>query len=436
MGQVAASAGTAPSTPRTSWFRGLVRSPFLWGGLTTFVFYWAIPYLPVWQEMTYRYFCSHWVEYATCALFFIGLAILAFKYLDLLTDKAIWKTEFVRQAGSLKQADDMQTASRMMQSVQKLPAPLHETVLVKRLQEVNRYIRTRMSADGLAEHLKYLGELAVERQYSSFAMIRTITWAIPILGFLGTVLGITIAIAYVTPEQLESSLNEVTAGLAVAFDTTALSLTLSLILVFATFLIERAEGAILDKTEEFGINTILGLFPGNPPEASLHPLMQAETEAARELISQTETLIQWQTQHWKQSLDELRHRWLQTLEAQQSSIESNLTTGMRETLEHHQQSLQDVRTEFVQTIQQLTHRLADSVEQSNQHSQNQLQEVRALTAQLQQIGGNEETLLRLQEQLTQNLEALRVADTFEETMHSLSAAVHLLSTRAKPVKAA
>ncbi|MEI2659369.1 MAG: MotA/TolQ/ExbB proton channel family protein [Bifidobacterium adolescentis] len=52
-------------------------------------------------------------------------------------------------------------------------------------------------------------------------LIRTITWAVPILGFLGTVIGITMAIANITPDQLESSLGEVTAGLAVAFDTTA-----------------------------------------------------------------------------------------------------------------------------------------------------------------------------------------------------------------------
>ena len=66
-----------------------------------------------------------------------------------------------------------------------------------------------------------LADQAAERLHESYSLVRTITWAVPILGFLGTVVGITMAIANVTPEQLDTSLGEVTDGLAVAFDTTA-----------------------------------------------------------------------------------------------------------------------------------------------------------------------------------------------------------------------
>ena len=65
------------------------------------------------------------------------------------------------------------------------------------------------------------------------------------------------AIANVTPEQLDSSLPEVTAGLAVAFDTTAQALTMSMLLVFATFLVERGEQSILNDVEQFGIDSLV-----------------------------------------------------------------------------------------------------------------------------------------------------------------------------------
>ena len=78
--------------------------------------------------------------------------------------------------------------------------------------------------------MTYLAELGSGRLHDGYALIRTITWAVPILGFLGTVIGITMAIANITPDKLEASLPEVTAGLAVAFDTTALSLALSMLL--------------------------------------------------------------------------------------------------------------------------------------------------------------------------------------------------------------
>ncbi|MFO0006175.1 MAG: MotA/TolQ/ExbB proton channel family protein, partial [bacterium] len=83
---------------------------------------------------------------------------------------------------------------------------------------------TRRADAALDDHLKYLADLAADRLVQSFQLVRTVTWAVPIMGFLGTVIGITMAIANVTPEQLDSSLPEVTSGLAVAFDTTAQAL--------------------------------------------------------------------------------------------------------------------------------------------------------------------------------------------------------------------
>lgn len=41
----------------------------------------------------------------------------------------------------------------------------------------------------------------------------------------------------------------------------------------------------------------------------------------------------------------------------------------------------------------------------------------------------EHELTRLQAKLTDNLQAIRAVETFEETLHSLTAAVHLLTAR-------
>src|SRR5690606_16439917 len=88
------------------------------------------------------------------------------------------------------------------------------------------------------------------RLHSSHALLQTVIWSIPILGFLGTVMGITLAIADVTPEQLESSLNDVTSGLAVAFDTTAVALTYSLVMGFASLFVKRREEQLLVEIDE------------------------------------------------------------------------------------------------------------------------------------------------------------------------------------------
>ena len=81
------------------------------------------------------------------------------------------------------------------------------------------------SADWLEDHLKYLSDVDAASAARSYGLVRFIVWAIPIMGFLGTVIGITVAIANLSPTQLEN-ISGVVAGLGTAFDTTATALGL------------------------------------------------------------------------------------------------------------------------------------------------------------------------------------------------------------------
>ena len=62
---------------------------------------------------------------------------------------------------------------------------------------------------------------------------------------------ITQSISGITPEKLENSLSEVTDGLALAFDATALALGLTMLTMFLSFMVERAEQAILDTVDRY-----------------------------------------------------------------------------------------------------------------------------------------------------------------------------------------
>lgn len=94
---------------------------------------------------------------------------------------------------------------------------------------------------------------------TSYALVRGFVWAIPVLGFIGTVLGLSAAIGSfggVLGESSEMtdiaiSLREVTAGLAVAFETTLEALVAALILqLLATFL-RKSEEEFLDGVQEY-----------------------------------------------------------------------------------------------------------------------------------------------------------------------------------------
>src|SRR5205823_5008010 len=128
-------------------------------------------------------------------------------------------------------------ARSLRQQLALQPARVRTTWLGRRLAGVLDFVQSRGSVQGLDDQMRCLADNDALALDGSYSLLRFISWAIPILGFLGTVLGITQAISGVTPEILEKSLSTVTDGLATAFDTTALALFLTMILMFVSFLV-------------------------------------------------------------------------------------------------------------------------------------------------------------------------------------------------------
>ncbi len=481
---------TSTTSTKTGVFSSLFISPVLWGSALCVGFYQAIPFIPVQGELLERYFCSHPLEYVTTGLFFIGITILLFKAMGLTKEKSVFQysSELFAGVESIHVDDTLDRVNKIESEVAHLKPKYQRTYFVKRIRDIASLIHSRKTTEKLEDQLKYLAELAQEKMHESYALVRTIIWAVPILGFLGTVIGITMAIANVTPDQLESSLDSVTGGLAVAFDTTALALALSLMLVFCSFIVEQTESSILSRVEEFGSKYLTGLFPSESRFMSSSPLLEAEKKAADALIRKTETMINKQTDLWQSSLEDLRHRWTRTLAWQTSQLDESLRKGLVTTLDNHKEEITEMRAEFQNALENTTSAFDTSLaenrimqqeiqqkysnemsglwskvhnelktlsdqqqgrnqalwqdfalqlnqwrsqlEQTVDAEMNQLNELNRQGELLNKIiegGGN---LSQLQQKLTDNLESVRATEHFENTMHSLTAAVHMLTARA------
>jgi len=94
---------------------------------------------------------------------------------------------------------------------------------------------------------------------ASYVLINGLLWAVPVLGFIGTVLGLSTAIggfgATLQREGdfagIKESLTGVTGGLATAFDTTLVCLVLALILQLAVSFVQSRESSWLDACNEY-----------------------------------------------------------------------------------------------------------------------------------------------------------------------------------------
>lgn len=93
-----------------------------------------------------------------------------------------------------------------------------------------------------------------------YNIIRYITWVIPSLGFIGTVIGIMLALNYAGDRgnvQSPEMLYEVTQRLGVAFSTTLLALVMASILVFVQNLIQGGEEKTLNKAGQYCLDNLI-----------------------------------------------------------------------------------------------------------------------------------------------------------------------------------
>ena len=97
-----------------------------------------------------------------------------------------------------------------------------------------------------------------------YNMLRYLTWLLPTLGFIGTLIGISLALAGAStlPDlqdhaKLESWINTLTANLGVAFYTTLVALGLSAILVFLTSIASGREERALNETGQYCLDNLI-----------------------------------------------------------------------------------------------------------------------------------------------------------------------------------
>lgn len=116
-------------------------------------------------------------------------------------------------------------------------------------------------------------ESAMETSYS---LLQGFVWAIPVLGFIGTVQGLSLAIGgfgavlATTQElsQIKGALQGVTGGLAVAFETTMQGLVAALVVQLVLVTLKAGEEEFLDACSEYCVRHVVGrlrLIPYETP---------------------------------------------------------------------------------------------------------------------------------------------------------------------------
>lgn len=188
--------------------------------------YWQLLF-PDWTWMAAKFLDRGLIPPITLMLFFWAVLLLANK---------AWVLN--REKKSLQQADS--NAVSLLESAHQV-ALGNVAIAQQNIDNKNMLLNNFFSA-------------MWKKSVDSYAILRYINWAIPILGFIGTVLGISLAADGIQKiinsdgggmSEFSSDLGQAIAPLGIAFDTTLIALSLSILLMLLQTLLQRREENIL-----------------------------------------------------------------------------------------------------------------------------------------------------------------------------------------------
>jgi biopolymer transport protein ExbB/TolQ len=181
------------------------------------------------QERSIWVILRDYEQEAEIILMLWAVAIIADKWRLLVRERRLLERELVPLAEGMKiLPEDVREYARHIQA---LPAAERDGLLPRGLlAALHRFGATRSIADA-SESARSVCEGEVDRLDSELSLLRYIAWAIPAIGFIGTVRGIGDALAQ-AHRAMQGDLSGVTQGLGTAFNSTLVALLLSLLLMF------------------------------------------------------------------------------------------------------------------------------------------------------------------------------------------------------------
>jgi biopolymer transport protein ExbB/TolQ len=220
-----------------------------------------------------------WVNYAEVLFFIWGFVILAMKWKKTQRQRRAMLLDIV--PAKLGSEITSHTVSGFIDHIYKLPNRLRDSLMVNRIRKGLELFEKRNNNGEVSTFLNSQSDIDANRISGSYTLLKVFLWAIPILGFIGTVQGLSVAVGSLSagstdPEALKASINNLTGGLGVAFDTTLLGLILSMIMSFPMALMQKEEEEMLTEIDAFCSEKLLPKL--NDSQSATDDLLLSQAE--------------------------------------------------------------------------------------------------------------------------------------------------------------
>jgi hypothetical protein len=363
------SAGTAPQAATTqkspatakpkkkSWFStgsgdsvssdvSLLASGVI-GAVATIV--WLVAMIPLRNYQLGQLFLDRgFVPFATTLLMFWSFAIIVLKWLSLKQQKESMLLDVLPT--EVAEEITVESLHDFVKHIRSLPVSGSESFLINRVLRGIEHFRVRKSAAETVTMMESQSAIDANNVAGSYTILKVFIWALPILGFIGTVVGVSSAVASLASSldsaadmtAMKGSLNAVFSGLGTAFDTTLLALIMSMIVKIPTSAMQKSEEDLITAVDEYcNENLLRRLNDGREGGAERGVAGGANVSIFRDAVEAAMGTHHAELEKWLEKLDKIGVK----VTTQIAEGWDSTNTRMQKQQQQHAASLQQQQAE-------------------------------------------------------------------------------------------
>lgn len=197
------------------------------------------------------------IQAATYFLFFWGLLEVAWLNSRIRTENDAFRVHLLPEKDNwVLSPEDVNQLKLNMQHLEKQNKFLMTDLIKKSCVKY----RLSKSSSEVLELLEAQTGIYQEEFESEQSFIRYVAWAIPSVGFIGTVIGIAASLGFADEANTPEGISKVTDMLAIAFDTTLVALVLSIFLMLGIHSLQRKEDKLFADMKSYVIENLINRF--------------------------------------------------------------------------------------------------------------------------------------------------------------------------------
>jgi len=211
-------------------------------------------------ERSFYVIVKDFEQEACFVLMLWAFSIMGYKALTASRERSLLQEDLVPIAEGMRiLPEDTREYARQIQG---MPADQRNMFLPKVLLTALQRFGATGNVQDVSATTHTMVTTEAERLDSELSMVRYIAWAIPSIGFIGTVRGIGAALAQ-AHRAVEGDISGVTQSLGVAFNSTFIALLISIVLMFLVHQLQSLQERLVFETENYADDKLIRHLKGD-----------------------------------------------------------------------------------------------------------------------------------------------------------------------------